>query len=100
MDDPNRGTGRTTGLMLQALGNAALSRGAEVEFIDHWRHTHYAAHRMERQLMAMAETLGLLMDVRRDGARVFVRSRILHNAEHQARCQASPECSCSTGGDA
>jgi hypothetical protein len=79
MDDPNRGTGRTTGLMLQVLGNAAMARGAEVEFADHWPHTRHAAHRMERQLEAMAETLGLLMDVRRDGARLFVRSRISPN---------------------
>jgi Spy/CpxP family protein refolding chaperone len=79
MNDPNRGTGRTTGLMLQALGNAALACGAEVEFVDHWPHTHHAAHRMERQIEGMAETLGLLMDVRRDKARVFVRSRISPN---------------------
>jgi hypothetical protein len=76
MDDPNRGTGRTTGLMLQALGNAALRRGAEVEFVDHWKHTYRAAGCMKRQLAAMVKTLGLLMDVRRDGTRVFLRSRI------------------------
>ena len=66
-----------------ALGAAALAHGAEVEFVDHWPHTHHAAHRMERRLEAMAETLGLIMDVRRDGARVFVRSRLLPNAEGQ-----------------
>lgn len=71
--------------MLQALGNAALARGAEVEFVDHWSRTHHAAHCMERQIKAMAETLGLLMNVRRDGARVFVRSRILPNAKHETR---------------
>jgi ribose 5-phosphate isomerase len=84
MNDPNRGTGRTTGLMLQALGNAVMARGADVEFVDHWPHTHHAAHRMKCQIEAMAETLGLLMDVRRDGARVFVRSRISPNAESEA----------------
>ena len=66
--------------MLQALGNAALARGADVEFVDHWPHTHHAAHRMERQIRAMAETLGLMMDVRRDGSRVFVQSIMLPNA--------------------
>ena len=81
VDDQNRGTGRTTGLMLQALGNAALARGAEVEFVDHWPHTHHAAHRMERQIRAMAETLGLMMDVRRGGSRVFVQSIMLRNKE-------------------
>jgi hypothetical protein len=84
MDDPNRGTGRTVGLMLQALGNAALVRGAEVEFVDHWPHTHSAAHRIKRQLESMAGTLGLLMDVRRDGARVFVRSRLSPNDSNES----------------
>jgi hypothetical protein len=62
--DPNRQTGRTTGLMLQALGNAALARGVEVEFIDHWPHTYSSAIRMGLQLRNMSKALGLLMDVR------------------------------------
>jgi hypothetical protein len=65
--------------MLQTLGNAAMARGAEVEFVDHWPHTYRAAQHMERQLQTMAAALGLLMDVRREKARVFVRSRILPN---------------------
>jgi hypothetical protein len=49
-------------------------RGGEVEFIDHWPHTHRAAHHMERELSDTAKSLGLLMAVRRDGARLYVRS--------------------------
>lgn len=33
--DTNRATGKTTGLMLQAIGKAIENPGMEVEFIDH-----------------------------------------------------------------
>ncbi len=35
MTDPKRATGRTTGLMLQALGKAVENPGTTGEFIDH-----------------------------------------------------------------
>lgn len=84
MDDPKRGTGRTTGLMLKALGEAALARGSEVEFVDHFPHTHSSADRMAHQLRSMAEMLGLLVSVRRDGSRVFVSSS-MSNTSREAR---------------
>ena len=75
-DDLNRGTGRTTGLMLCALGNALLAHGDEVEFVDHWPHTYRAARDWKPHLAHMAELHGLNIAVRRKGARLFVRSLI------------------------
>lgn len=34
-DDPMRGTGRTTGLMLKVIGEALLAPGKWIEFKDH-----------------------------------------------------------------
>jgi hypothetical protein len=38
--DPKRATGRTLGLILQALGKAVENPGTEVEFIDHSTQNH------------------------------------------------------------
>ena len=76
MDDPNRGTGRTTGLILQALGNAALARGKSVEFIDHCPHTYESARAWRQLVKDRAEYLNLKMEVSREGNRVFVRSLV------------------------
>ena len=76
MDDPNRGTGRTTGLILMALGNAALARGKSVEFIDHCPHTRERACTWKEEIAAKAELLNLSMEVTRKGSRVFVRSLV------------------------
>jgi len=76
MDDLNRGTGRTTGLMLCALGNALLAPSTEVEFVDHWPQTHSVARELKQHLAHMAESLGLHIAVRRDGSRLFVRSTL------------------------
>ena len=37
VDDPQRGTGRSTGLMLKAISEALLNRCTWVEFHDHYR---------------------------------------------------------------
>jgi len=76
MDDVNRGTGRTTGLMLCSLGNALLAHGVEVEFADHCTHTHSSAREWKPHVAHMAESLGLHIAVRRSGARLFVRSTL------------------------
>jgi len=73
-DESARGTGRTTGLILQALGRAALARGEDVEFVDHDPHTHQSAHRLTWAIKSMAALCGLFVVVRREGSRVFVRS--------------------------
>jgi hypothetical protein len=40
MNNPKRATGRTTGLLLQALGKAVENPGTEIEFIDHHAQNH------------------------------------------------------------
>jgi hypothetical protein len=52
-NDPKRATGRTTGLMLQALGKAVENPGMEVEFVDHHEQNH-------AQLQYCAETIEYL----------------------------------------
>ena len=76
MDDPYRGTGRTTGLIFQAIGNAILARGPEVEVVDHYPHTRCSAEKIGKQIQTIVKAAGLLMDVRLDETRVFVRSRM------------------------
>jgi len=74
MNDEARGTGRTTGLMLRALGDALLDPGGEVEFCNHepmgCADAQYAAGNIKH----MAHRLGLSVAVQRVGSRVFVVS--------------------------
>ena len=74
--ETGRGTGRTTGLMLQALGKALTACGKEVEFVDHTPHTYASAHAMQRRLTQIVSSLGLCMQVNRYGAKLFVHSMI------------------------
>lgn len=73
------GTGKTTGLMLKALGEAVMAKGAEVEFVDHViPAASFAREVAEKHAFAfgnMAVQLDLSVDTRwtQDG-RVFVRS--------------------------
>jgi hypothetical protein len=76
-DDKNRGTGRTTGLILIAIGNSSLSRGEWVAFTDHHKpttgalkvsHVNYCRNVMER--------LGLKGECRIIGGQVMVRSLV------------------------
>lgn len=85
MNDSNRGTGRTTGLMLLTLGSAALARGAEVEFIDHYPHTCDRARDMAQNVKALANHLGLVVAVRTDRSRVLVRSTFKPTKTQEAR---------------
>ena len=72
--DPYRDTGRTTGLMLKALADAVLARGAKVQFVDHWPHTQHGARRMAVKIVSFASALGLLVKVRCEGSSVFISS--------------------------
>lgn len=63
MNNPKRGTGRTLGLALQALGKAVENPGKEVEFINH-NPQNYAQHQMcKRQIELLAKTLHLDVSV-------------------------------------
>ena len=74
MNDEVRGTGRTTGLMLRAIGDALLDPGGEVEFCDHEPHTYTSARMAHIAIDQMAATLGLAVAVHRVGSRVFIIS--------------------------
>ena len=61
--DPKRATGRTTGLILQALGKAVENPGTEVEFINH-NPQNVGQHQMcKKQIELLAETLHLDVSV-------------------------------------
>ena len=66
-----RGTGRTTGLALIAIGQA-LATGRRTEFIDHEPHTMRSAANHCRSIMGLAERAGLRVDVVRIGRHVYV----------------------------
>jgi hypothetical protein len=70
-----RQSGRTTGLLLQALGNAVMSPGSEVEFKDHAPHSStIGALLLAAQLQAMADALELKVAARNHVCSVFVTS--------------------------
>jgi hypothetical protein len=63
MTDPKRATGRTTGLMLQALGEAVENPGKEVEFIDHHEQNHGQLQLYKTKIELLAKTLNLDVSV-------------------------------------
>ena len=63
MTDPKRATGRTTGLILQALGKAVENPGTEVEFIDHHAQNHAQLQLCKTKIKLLAETLNLDVSV-------------------------------------
>ncbi|NCC52817.1 MAG: hypothetical protein EOM20_16600 [Spartobacteria bacterium] len=79
MEDRYRQTGRTTGLILKAIGEALLARGSEVEFIDHYPHTLDSACYHVAHIFEIATTLNIRCDVSRDGVRIFVRATMTPN---------------------
>ena len=63
MTDPKRATGRTTGLMLQALGKAVENSGTGVEFIDHHAQNHAQLQYCKERIESIAKTLNLDVSV-------------------------------------
>ena len=86
--------------MLKALGAAALGRGLEVEFVDHYPHTQKAARRMASQIEAMAQALGLSVEVCCDGPRVYVRSCRVPNTPNMPNIPPPPPRKIGTGAEA
>jgi hypothetical protein len=64
-DDPWRGTGRTTGLILTAIGNALLNPGKVVLFVDHAMMTRDHSRKMQESVEEIIASLGLRLRVRR-----------------------------------
>ena len=62
-NDPKRETGRTTGLMLQTLGNAVENPGEEVEFFDHYKQNHAQLQLCKTKIELFAKTLNLDVSV-------------------------------------
>ena len=62
-NDPKRATGRTTGLMLQALGKAVENPGTEVEFIDHHHQNHAQLQMCKIRIQSIANKLKLDVSV-------------------------------------
>ena len=71
-----RGTGRTTALILDALSRAINASGEEVEFVDHHKMCQAKAKSMKTAISERCVSNGLLMIVRREGRRVFLRSTL------------------------
>ena len=61
--DINRATGRTTGLMTQALGKAVENPGTEVEFIDHHAQNRAQLQYCKKMIENIAKTLNLDVSV-------------------------------------
>jgi hypothetical protein len=75
MRDDQRTSGRTTGLVLQAISRAVLAPGIETEFIDHSRHDLRWVLSYARCLQSACAALSLGdMKIRVDGPRVFIKS--------------------------
>ena len=63
MTDPKRATGRTTGLMLQALGKAIEKPEMEVDFIDHHSQNYAQLQLCKTKIELLAKTLNLDVSV-------------------------------------
>ena len=62
-NDLNRATGRTTGLILQALGKAIENPGTEVEFIDHHEQNFAQQQYCKERIEKIAKQLNLDVSV-------------------------------------
>lgn len=63
-NDPKRATGRTTGLMLQAIGRAVENPGTEVEFINHNPQNHAQLQLCKEMIESIAKKLNLDVSVK------------------------------------
>ena len=62
-NDPKRATGRTAGLILQALGKAVENPGTEVEFVDHHEQNHAQLQLCKERIESIAKQLNLDVSV-------------------------------------
>jgi hypothetical protein len=73
-NDKMRGTGRSTGLILIALGTASLKPGKWIEFKDHQKHGRDGAMMWRERIYDIAGCLYLCVRVKTEKSRVFVKS--------------------------
>lgn len=59
-DDPKRGTGRTTALMLKTIAAAIEHPGEWIEFVDHHPMTPAIASSLRESLIQMSLDIGLV----------------------------------------
>ena len=74
MSEEYRGTGQTTGLILQAIGKAVAAYGEEIEFVDHCGQTYSRAKRLKFVILQLAERLQMRVSVRRKGSQLLIKS--------------------------
>ncbi|WP_425618051.1 hypothetical protein NA78x_001744 [Anatilimnocola sp. NA78] len=93
MDDPLRGTGRTIGLMLKAIGEALLHHCTWVEFVNHHEHRNRSdAESWLEVLELLCIQLGLqFMRIRTRGNRVWIISLAPTRTTEEAAV-VHPEC--------
>lgn len=75
-DNPKRGTGRTTALMLHAIADALESPDQLVRFVDHADHPVCMNRTYIRCIQDTVRRLGLTIDVGDQDGRVMLRSTI------------------------
>jgi hypothetical protein len=83
-----RRTGRTTGLMLKAIGEAVMHNGETVEFVDHYPHTVQLACLWEKELRSLANKTGLICNVVRKDNHVFITSVFNYNMNVDAELKS------------
>lgn len=97
MHDPLRGTGRSTGLLLKAIGEALLNHCTWVEFVDHAHDATYPATPQHAEMWLetfehLHLQLGLrCMRVRTRGSRIWIISLAPTQATYESAPQY-PEC--------
>ena len=79
-DDPKRGTGRTTALMLHAIAHALESPDQWVAYRDHYAHPISMNQTYIRCILGMAERLGLTIEVDEQDGHIMLRSPINSHA--------------------
>lgn len=65
--DPLRGTGRTTGLMMQAIGKALLNPCTWIEFVDHYPKNSFYWPKMLEDLIRSSGLQHMKVTIQADG---------------------------------
>jgi hypothetical protein len=76
IDDPKRGTGRTTALMLHAIAHALESPDRWVLYRDHYAHPISMNRTYIRCIQGMVQRLALTIEVGERDGRIMLRSPI------------------------
>ena len=80
-EDPLRGTGRTTGLMLVAIGKAMLAPDEWVEFVDHAPASSWRRRQLAKGIKAFVASVMFTIDTKVTKTGVALRSPITRMRE-------------------